>query len=78
MVTTPNNFPLIHVFGDSFQDNLLYQLPKDQGEANHAVVSQILLALLEGSLLVLGNLSQSPQSYQDLAMTSDSSLSTHI
>lgn len=48
MLTTPSNLPVIIRLGNGFQSYLFHHVPRDQGEANWPMVSQILpLALFE-------------------------------
>lgn len=48
MLMSPDQILILYMFEQGFQDHLLHQIPKDQGEADQPVVPCILLlALLE-------------------------------
>lgn len=51
-LTTPKHLPIFHLSGNSFQDLLLYDLPRDWGEANWPIIHWVLLALLENRSLL--------------------------
>lgn len=44
--TLPDNLLFFHSLGADIQNNLLHYLPRDGGEADSPVVSQILLLVL--------------------------------